>query len=163
MTDYRSTRTTQHEEGREQRVATFRATQVIWLVVGLIEALIALRVVFKMIGVNADNAFASFLYSVSNVFVAPFASLTGAPAVSGMVFEFSSIIAMIIYALIGWAIVKIVYVAFYKPRGPVSVKQTSVAEHIPQQAPLAVSQTTTTQTPEVTSQTTVTEHTNPQP
>jgi hypothetical protein len=164
MTDYQEVRTTQHEPGREQRVATFKATQIIWLVLGLVEALIALRVVFKLIGVNADNMFATLLYNLSGIFVAPFASLTGAPAAGGMVLEISSILAMIIYLLMGWALERIVYVLFYRPRGPVSVSQTTLNEHTPRQVPLAVSQTTTTDritapvaAPVVASQTTVTE------
>jgi YggT family protein len=164
MTDYREVRTTQHEAGQEQRVATFRATQLIWLLLGLVEAAIALRVVFKLIGVNAENAFATLLYGVTNLFVAPFASLTGAPAAGGMVLEISSIIAMIVYLLVGWALERIVYVLFYRPRGPVSVRQTTVADHTAQQVPLGGSQTmtterTTTQTPAGASQTTVTEST----
>lgn len=162
MTDYQEVRTTEHEQGREQRFATFKATQVIWLLVGLLEAVLALRFVFKLIGVNAGNAFATLLYNVTNLFVVPFASLTGAPAAGGMIFEFSTIIAMIVYLLVAWAIAKIVYVAFYRPRGPVSTRQTVVAEHIPQQASVGVSQTTTTQAPMGTSQTTVTERTKTQ-
>jgi len=38
MTDYKEVRTTEHEAGREQRVATFKATQLIWLLLGLLEA-----------------------------------------------------------------------------------------------------------------------------
>jgi hypothetical protein len=53
MTDYQEVRTTEHEQGRGQRIATFKATQVIWLLLGLLEAVLALRVVFKLIGVNA--------------------------------------------------------------------------------------------------------------
>lgn len=167
MTDYRDVRTTQHEEGREQRYATFKATQMIWLLWGLLEAVLALRVVFKLIGVNAANPFASLLYNVTNLFVAPFASLTGAPSAGGMVLEISSIIAMIVYLLIAWALERIVYVLFYRPRGPVSVRQTTVSDHTPLQAPLGVSQTTTTdrtttQTPTGADQTTVTERTNTQ-
>ena len=138
MTDYKEVRTTEHEAGQEQRVATFKATQMIWLLVGLLEAAIALRVVFKLIGVNASNSFATLLYSVTDLFVAPFASLTGAPAAGGMVLEISSIIAMIVYLLIGWAMERIVYVLFYRPRGPVSVRQTIVADHTPQQVPVVV-------------------------
>jgi hypothetical protein len=167
MTDYKEVRTTEHEQGREQRVATFKVTQLIWLLLGLLEAVLALRFVFKLIGVNAGNAFATLLYNVTNLFVAPFASLTGAPAAGGMVLEISTIIAMIVYLLIAWALAKIVYVLFYRPRGPVSVSQTVVAEHNPPQVPLGVSQTTTTdrtttQAPLVNSQTTVTERTNTQ-
>ena len=164
MTDYQEVRTTQHEQGSEQRVNTFKVTQFIWLLLGILEAAIALRVVFKMIAVNAANPFAALLYNVTHFFVAPFASLTGAPAVGGKVLEISSIIAMIVYLLIAWALERIVYVLFYRPRGPMSVRQTTVAEHTPQQAPLGVSQTTTTdrtttQAPLASSQTTVTEHT----
>jgi YggT family protein len=165
MTDYKDVRTTEHEEGREQRFATFKATQLIWLLLSLVEVAIALRVVFKLIGVNAANSFATLLYSVTNLFVAPFASLTGTPAAGGMVLEISSIIAMIVYLLIAWALERIVYILFYRPRGPVSVRQTMIAEHTPVQAPLGVSQTTTTdrtttQAPQGVSQTTVTERTN---
>lgn len=170
MTDYKEVRTTQHEEGREHRVATFKATQLIWLLLGLLEGVLALRVIFKLIGVNAGNSFAAFLYNVTDLFVAPFKSLTGTPAAGGMVLEISTIIAMIVYLLIAWALERIVYVLFYRPRGPVSVKQTSVAEHTPVQAPLGVSQSTTTtdrstttQAPFGTSQTTTTESTNTSP
>ena len=128
MTDYQETRTTQHESGRELRVATFKATQLIWLLLGLLEAAIALRVLFKLIAVNAANPFAALLYNVTDLFVAPFASLIGAPAAGGMVLEISSIIAMIVYMLIAWALERIVYVLFYRPRGSVSVKQTTVSE-----------------------------------
>ena len=143
MTDYRVVKTTQHEEGREQRIATFKATQLIWLSLGLLEVLLALRVVFKLIAINADNLFASILYFVTGIFVAPFASLTGAPALGNMVLEISTIIAMIVYLLIAWGLERIVYVLFYRPRGPVSVRQTTISDHTPPQALTGTSQTTT--------------------
>ncbi len=144
MTDYKEVKTTAHEAGQEQRFATFKVTQLIWLLLGILESMIALRVVFKLLGVNAANAFATLLYGVTNLFIAPFESLAGAPAAGGMVLEISSIIAMIVYALMAWGLERIVYVVFYRPRGPVSVSQTTVAEHTPVQAPAGVSQTTTT-------------------
>jgi hypothetical protein len=145
MTDYKEVRTTEHEAGSEQRVATFKATQLIWLLLGLLEAAIALRVIFKLVGVNEANAFATFLYGVTGFFLAPFASLAKAPAAGGSVLEVSSIIAMVVYLLIFWAIERIVYVIFYRPRGAVSVKQTTVAEHTPQQTTVETRQTTDTE------------------
>ena len=164
MTDYQEVTTTEHEQGRGQRVATFKATQIIWLLLGLLEAAIALRVVFKLIAVNAANPFAKLLYGVTNLFVAPFKSLVGNPTSGGNVLEVTSIIAMLVYLLIAWGIERIVYVLFYRPRGPVSIRQTTVSEHTPLQAPVGVSQTTTTdrtttQAPVGTSQTTVTQRT----
>jgi YggT family protein len=167
MTDYKEVRTTEHEAGREQRVATFKATQLIWLLLGLLEAALVLRVIFKLVGVNPANSFATLLYNVTDFFLAPFASLARSPEAGGSVLEVSTVIAIIVYLLIGWALERIVYVFFYRPRGPVSVKQTTVAEHTPLPAPTGVSQTmtterTTTQTPASDGQTTVTEHTNTQ-
>jgi uncharacterized protein YggT (Ycf19 family) len=144
MTEYKEVRTMEHEAGREQRVATSKATQIIWLLLGLLEAVIALRVVFKLVGVNAANPFATLLYKVTDLLVAPFASLVGAPASGGMVLEVSSIIAMIIYFLVAWALERIVYVLFFRPRGPVSVRQTVVTDHSLQQVPPDVRQTVTT-------------------
>jgi hypothetical protein len=165
MTDYRDVKTTRDEQGREQRLFTFKATQVIWLLLGILETLIALRFIFKLIAVNPDNSFAGLLYGFTGLFVAPFASLTSAPSAGGMVLEISSIIAMVVYLLIAWALERIVYVLFYRSRGPVTVRQTVVDEHIPAQAPLDMNQTTTTnrtttQGPSSSSQTDVTEHTN---
>jgi hypothetical protein len=159
MTDYHDVTTTEHEQGREQRVATFKVTQLIWLLLGILEALIALRVFFKLIGVNADNTFATLLYNVTGLFVAPFTSLIGAPAAGGMVLEISSVIAMIVYFLIAWAFERIVYVLFYRPRGPVSVRQTSVSDHAPLQSQTTTTDRITAPTPLASSQTTVTETT----
>jgi hypothetical protein len=145
MTDFKEVRTTEHEAGSEQRVATFKATQLIWLLLGLLEAAFALRFIFKLVGVNEANSFATLLYGVTGFFLAPFASLAKAPAAGGSVLEVSTIIAMIVYLLIFWAIERIVYVIFYRPRGPVSVKQTTVAEHTPQQTTVETRQTTDTE------------------
>jgi len=159
MTDYKEVRTTAHEQGSEGRVTTFKVTQLIWLLVGLLEGVLGLRFIFKLIGVNEANAFASLLYKVTGLFMAPFASLTGAPAAGGMVLEVSTLIAMIVYALIGWVLARIAYVLFYRPSGPVSTRQTVVAEHTPLQG-ASQTRTTTTQAPSSESQTTVTEQTN---
>jgi len=129
VSEYKQVQSTQTEQGREGRITTFKVTQLIWLLLAILEAVIGLRFIFKLIGVNSANPFASFLYGLTNFFVAPFASLTGAPAANGMVFEFSTLIAMIIYALVGWGIERIVYVIFYRPRGAVTASQTTVSDH----------------------------------
>lgn len=163
MSDYRETRTTQHEEGRTQRIATFKATQLIWLGLGIIETLIALRFIFRLVGVNGENPFASFLYALTNIFVGPFLTLTGAPAAGNMVFEFSSLLAMAVYALIAWGLERIVYVIFYKPRGPISVRQTTVNNHNTQQPAPSLSRITSTHSPTGSQQTTEVEQTTPPP
>jgi uncharacterized protein YggT (Ycf19 family) len=159
MTEFKEVTTTAHEPGSEGRVTTFKVTQLIWLFLGIVEGLLALRFIFKLVGVNAANAFATLVYSVTDFFLAPFASLAGAPSAGGMVLEVSTLIAMIVYGLIGWVLERIVYVLFYRPRGPVSTRQTVVAERTPLQG-VSQTRTTTTQTPSAESQTTTTEHTD---
>jgi hypothetical protein len=88
---------------------------VLWLVLGSIEALIGLRVALKLIGANPDNAFARFIYDFSGLFVAPFVGLTGMPAAGGMVLEIPSIIAMLLLAGIGWAILHWILPLFARP------------------------------------------------
>jgi hypothetical protein len=146
MTEFKEVSTTHHDPDAKGRTTTFKVTQVIWLLLGILETTLALRFLFKLIGVNPANAFASFLYGFTDFFVAPFASLTGAPAAEGMVFEFTTLIAMIVYALIFYAIERIVYVIFYRESG-VRVSQTRVIEHKPSetQTTSQVSQTTTTE------------------
>jgi uncharacterized protein YggT (Ycf19 family) len=100
---------------REQRLFTFKAYQVIWFVIGLIEALLALRFVLKLVAANPGNAFADFVYRLTDVFLAPFFGLTITPNVGGVVLEFHTVIAMVVYALVGWGLQRLVEVVFYQP------------------------------------------------
>jgi hypothetical protein len=119
-------RTTQKEPERERRILTFKATQLVWLLFGILEALIALRIGLKLIGANPDSPIAVFIYGFTSLFLAPFAGLTGTPSAGGMVLEISSVIAMLVYALIAWALERTIWVIFYRPRGPVvGVTQTT--------------------------------------
>ncbi len=83
MTDYKDVRTTQTEEGRGQRYATFKATQLIWLLLTLLEAALALRVVFKLIGVNGANPFATLLYGFHQLFRGAFCQFDRRPIRGG--------------------------------------------------------------------------------
>lgn len=106
--------TSTRDRGAEQSLQLYKAVQLIWLLLGIVEVLIGLRVVLKLFAANADNGFASFIYGVAGVFVAPFVGLTGTPAAGGSVLEISSIIAMAIYALLAWGIVWIVRLLFLR-------------------------------------------------
>jgi uncharacterized protein YggT (Ycf19 family) len=132
MTNLHQTTTTQQEPGREQRLFTFRATQLIWLGLGVLEAALALRVLLKLMGANAENPFASMLYGVTGAFLAPFAGLTGTPAAGGMVLEVSTLIAMLVYALLAWVLERIVWVILYRPRtGSVNTQTTTTDQRLP--------------------------------
>jgi hypothetical protein len=128
MTNYQQVTTTQEEPGRGQRQFTFQATQLVWLGFGLLEGLLALRIFFKLIGVNAASPIAALLYGFTSIFLWPFAGLIGTPAAGDMVLEVTTIIAMIIYALLAWVIERLVWVLFYRSRTGVISTQTTVTD-----------------------------------
>lgn len=101
--------------GVERKQLLSKVTQLIWLLFVVLEILIGIRVLLKVIAADPNNAFASFIYQITSLFLSPFFGLTATPATQGMVLEIPSIIAMFAYALLGWLIVKLIWVLFYKP------------------------------------------------
>jgi hypothetical protein len=126
MTEVKSV---QQEPEREQRIFTFKVTQLIWLFLGILEALIALRIGLKLIGANPGSPIVALIYGFTNLFLFPFEGMIATPTAGGMVLELSSLFAMMIYALIAWAVERTVWVLFYRPRGPVvGTTQTTTSE-----------------------------------
>jgi YGGT family len=120
----------QQEPEREQRIFTFKATQLIWLLFGILEALIALRIGLKLIGANPESVIVALIYGFTYLFLFPFAGLVGSPASGNFVLEVSSMFAMVIYALIAFALERTVWLLLYRPRGPVvGTTQTTTSEH----------------------------------
>ncbi len=127
-------RTSQNEPGREQRIFSFKTSQLIWLFLGVLEAFIALRIGLKLIGANPDSPIVALIYGFTTLFLFPFEGMTATPSAGGMVLELSSFFAMGIYALLAWAAERIVWLIFYRPRGAVAtVTETTVNESHPPQ------------------------------
>jgi hypothetical protein len=89
----------------QTKKAIFRTYQIIWYILGVIEVVLAFRVVLKLLGANTLSGFTSFIYSVSNPFALPFAGILGVTGLSQMTFEWSTLIAMAVYAVIAYGIV----------------------------------------------------------
>lgn len=100
-------------EGRRQSLA--KATQIIWLVTSILEVLIGIRVLLKLLGANPQAGFARFIYGITAVFLAPFLALFPSPQAAGSVLEMSSLVAMLVYALIAWGIIRVMWVSLEEP------------------------------------------------
>lgn len=85
--------------------------RIVWFVIGLINVIIALRFIFLLLGANQGAGFTDFVYSVSAPLVAPFVGIFGEPVYGESVFEISSLLAIVIYTLIGWGIAKLLTLA----------------------------------------------------
>lgn len=78
-----------------------------WFIVGVINALIALRFIFLLLGANRDAGFVDFIYTVTSPLVAPFTGIFGEPTYGQFTFEWSSLLAIAIYSLVAWGIAKL--------------------------------------------------------
>ena len=98
----------------EYRESVYKVSQVIWLLFGALEALLGIRVILMLIGANPANWFTAFVYQLTQLFLWPFQNLIANPSFQNMTLEVTSIIAMIVYALLGWIIVRMIWVVFYR-------------------------------------------------
>lgn len=84
------------------------AERIVWYVVGVIVTLLALRLIFQLLGANEGNPFVDFIYGLSGVFAAPFFGMFSyEPSYGVSYFEVSTLVAMVIYTLLGWGIARL--------------------------------------------------------
>jgi hypothetical protein len=121
----------QQESDREERIFTFKAIQLIWLLLGILEALIALRIGLKLVSANPASPIVAFIYGFTDLFLFPFAGMIASPSSGSIVLELSSVFAILVYAMIAWAVARTVWLLFYRPRWPVVVNtQTTRGERL---------------------------------
>lgn len=88
---------------------------IVYYVLGVLEVLLAFRLIFKLLGANPQSPFVSFIYSVSQAFLSPFTGIFRSAVTKGIeaqsVLEPTTIIAMIVYAILAWGIVKLIEIS----------------------------------------------------
>ncbi|HEY7092081.1 MAG TPA: YggT family protein [Ktedonobacterales bacterium] len=82
-----------------------RAALIIWLILGVVEALLIMRVILKALAANPAAGFVQFVYNASAPLLVPFRGIFPTPASAGNVLELSALVAIVVYALIAWGIV----------------------------------------------------------
>jgi hypothetical protein len=87
-----------------------RAQQAVWLLTGLIDALLVIRFAGKVLGASTQASFVTFIYDLTQVFVAPFHGIFNTTASGRYIFEPESLVAIVIYSLIGWGLASLVRV-----------------------------------------------------
>jgi uncharacterized protein (TIGR02271 family) len=107
------------------RVFLSRLAAFIYLMFGILIAMIGVRIILLLIGANPASGFASFIYGVTNPFLAPFFGLTNTPPAAAGVLEIPSIIAMFVYAFVAWVIVYLLRIVFAPSRSTSPTKRVS--------------------------------------
>jgi uncharacterized protein YggT (Ycf19 family) len=85
----------------------YRATQVLWYIIGFIEVLLLFRFTLKLLSANGDAVFTSLIYSASHPFVSPFLSVFRVTSIDGNIFEWTTLLAMLVYSVIGSGIAQL--------------------------------------------------------
>lgn len=99
----------------------FRAYQVIWYILGLIEVLLAFRFILKALGANPTSGFTNMIYIFSSPLAIPFRGIFPQVVAQGSVIEWSTIVAGVVYFILAVGIVKMFQIV--KPTNPQEVDQ----------------------------------------
>lgn len=94
--------------------ATQTTTKLIYFIFGILEVLLSFRLIFKLAGASMASAFVQFIYSVTAIFIYPFEGIFRRVTADGVetksILEPSVLVAIVVYALLAWGIVKLVVV-----------------------------------------------------
>ena len=85
----------------------YRGTQVVWYILGIIEALLAFRFLLKLLAANPNAGFSNFIYDVTYIFANPFLNVFKVARIEGSVVEWTTLLAMFVYWIVAIAIVEI--------------------------------------------------------
>jgi hypothetical protein len=97
---------------KEENVSTqrmkplYRSTQIVWYILGIMEILLLLRFFLKLFAANPEAGFTQFIYGATYLFAGPFLFVFNISQAGGSIFEWSTLLAMAVYFLLAWMIVK---------------------------------------------------------
>ena len=101
-----------------------RITNITYFVLAVLEVVLLLRLLLRLLVANEASGFVMLIYNLSHIFVAPFNGIFNDQTLGRSVFETSTLVAMIVYALLAWGIVSLGRLLF-APTNPASQSVTS--------------------------------------
>ena len=104
---YATTEQVVRDVAAERRMQAYQLTRIIWGLLTLLEIMLGLRFLLNLMGANAASGFATLVYGSTALFVAPFSGLFPSWSSGAMVLEVTTLVAMGIYALLTWGLVRV--------------------------------------------------------
>lgn len=83
-------------------------TRAIWYLLGVVVAILALRIVLLMLSANPETPFVEIVYAISGIFVVPFYGIFDQPDYTRFYIDTSSIVAIVVYWLIAMGLAKLI-------------------------------------------------------
>lgn len=91
-----------------------RVTGLIELGTLIVNSMIGLRFLLKLMAANPDNAFAQLVYFFTSPFLFIFVGLTRTPSFDGIVVEIYDLIAIMVYFVLSWVLIRLIWILFAK-------------------------------------------------
>ena len=85
----------------------FKGTQIVWYILSILEVVLIFRFLLKLAGANASAGFTRFIYNLSQPFTAPFNAVFQRSSIQDSVFEWTTILAMIVYWIVALGIINL--------------------------------------------------------
>lgn len=90
---------------------TQTAEYLIYFIFGFLEVLLAFRLILKLAGASTASGFVNLIYGITGLFILPFEGIFRRTVASTSVLEPATLVALIVYALLAWGIVKLVRIS----------------------------------------------------
>ncbi|MEO7909047.1 MAG: hypothetical protein ABIV47_05300 [Roseiflexaceae bacterium] len=94
-------------EAARRAAILLRAKQIIYFIFGVIEALLAIRFVLFALGAGEASGFVRLIYGLSRPFALPFQGIFSEPTLGTSVFEWASLVGIIVYALVAYGLARL--------------------------------------------------------
>jgi hypothetical protein len=101
---YAATEQVVRDVAAERRIGWFQLNRILWSMLVFLEILLSFRFMLRLIAANPDSGFAMLIYGITGVFVAPFNGLIATPTSRGLTLELTTLIAMLVYAMVFWGV-----------------------------------------------------------
>ncbi len=89
----------------------YKGTQIVWYILGLLETFLVFRFVLKLLAANQFAGFTDFIYSATHIFVAPFNNVFKLTAVENNIFEWTTLLAMMVYWVVALGIIRLFFMS----------------------------------------------------
>jgi YggT family protein len=104
-------------EAANQNSAIARVVNIVYYLFGIVELVLVIRVFLHLVAANSANAFANIIDGLSYPFVVLFATLVQNPVLgTTSVLEITTIIAMVVWAIVAWMVARLVWLVLSRPR-----------------------------------------------
>jgi len=104
--------TTKNTSVRSTATSSQTVEYLVYFLFGLLEILLAFRLVLKLTGASISSAFVGLIYGLTGIFILPFEGIFRRGYAQGVetrsILEPSALVAIIVYAVLAWGIVKLI-------------------------------------------------------